>query len=60
MTITNEGIERRNKELGLSKLIKNSKPIKNIKKQHCFEVEVKQKGKNLVKTIACHQITPLD
>lgn len=47
-------IEQRNTEIGLQSIIKRSKKIPDIKKNHCLETQICNKSKKIV----THEITP--
>lgn len=51
-------IEARNSVINLENIIKNSKKISDIKKNHCFELEEVQSGKKIMKKVALYKITP--
>lgn len=52
-------ISKLNEEIGLSEIVKKSRKINDIKKQHFFKVESKKQGKNSIKTIVNANISPL-
>jgi hypothetical protein len=51
-------INARNEAKGLKKIVSDSKNVKNIKKNHCFEVGKVLVRKKHVDQIIAHKITP--
>lgn len=52
-----EDIEDRNSAIKLSTIIKKSKQIADVKKNHCFEFIV-ENGKKVVKKVVSHKVSP--
>jgi hypothetical protein len=55
--VDKDEIKRRSDNLDLNKIIKSSKPLKNISKSHSFEIKTTQNGRVVKNQIAMEKIT---
>lgn len=53
-------IEERNVTIGLAKIVKNSKKVNDIKKNHCFSIQEKKVGKNVLNIVVGSKTTPMN
>lgn len=58
--VSNSDIETRNKKIGLQKIIKSPSKVVDIKKKHCFKIQLTKSGKKMIPKVIGTKISDIE